>query len=144
MIRASIVHEPIVIDELMQLVASPECGASAAFVGTVRSTNDGREVSGIEYSAYAEMAELEMMEILAEAGASFGLHSAIAFHRVGKLVVGDTSIAVAVSHGHRGPAMDALRYIVDQTKARAPVWKLQEYADGSQEWVGAVKEPPAP
>lgn len=136
--RASIVRQAIDIEKLTSEVASHSYGATAIFTGTVRSLNDGREVTGIEYSAYDEMAEREMSVILDEAAARFGIGSAVVEHRVGVLAVGDASIAVVVAHPHRGPALEALRYIVDETKRRAPVWKLEHYADGSREWVGAA------
>jgi molybdopterin synthase catalytic subunit len=122
-------------------VASPSNGAIAVFLGTVRSRNDGREVTGIEYSAYTEMAEKEMLRILDEAAQKFDLGDMVIEHRVGELRIGDASIAVAVAHPHRHAALDALRYIVDQTKARAPIWKLEHYADGTREWVNAGAPP---
>ncbi|MEO8194719.1 MAG: molybdenum cofactor biosynthesis protein MoaE [Gemmatimonadales bacterium] len=137
MMRATMVRHPILSDSLIAEVASESCGATALFLGTVRSSNEGREVGGIEYSAYDEMAEREMGLILEEAGTKFGVEAAVIEHRVGELVPGDVSIGVVVAHHHRAPAMDALRYIVDETKARAPIWKLEHYADGSREWVGA-------
>lgn len=137
MMRAAIVSHPIDLEALTREVASGDCGATAAFLGTVRVVNEGRSVTGIEYSAYVEMAEREMGTILSEAENRFGVERAIIEHRTGELSVGDASIAVVVAHPHRGPAMDALRYIVDETKARATIWKLEHYTDGTREWVGA-------
>ena len=137
MMRASIVSEPINVASLTREAASDSCGATAVFLGTVRSTNEGREVNGIEYSAYEEMAEKEMRAILGEASAKFVIRGGVIEHRIGVLKVGEISIAVVVAHPHRHYAMDALRYIVDQTKARATIWKLEHYTDGSREWVGA-------
>lgn len=137
MIRAAVVADPIDADKLTREVASPSCGATAIFLGTVREHNRGRDVSGIEYSAYEEMAAKEMTAILSEATAQFGLENAVAIHRIGKLAIGDASIAVAVSHAHRGNAIDGMHYIVDQTKIRAPIWKLELYVDGTREWVNA-------
>jgi molybdopterin synthase catalytic subunit len=135
--RASIVSEPIDVAALTREATSDSCGATAVFLGTVRSTNEGRDVNGIEYSAYEEMAEKEMRAILGEASAKFVIRGGVIEHRVGVLDVGDISIAVVVAHPHRHYAMDALRYIVDQTKARATIWKLEHYTDGSREWVNA-------
>jgi molybdopterin synthase catalytic subunit len=137
MMRASIVSEEIDIQALTREAASDSCGATAVFLGTVRCTNDGRQVTGIEYSAYEEMAESEMRAILGEASAKYAIRSGIIEHRIGELRVGETSIAVVVAHPHRHHAMDALRYIVDQTKTRATIWKLEHYTDGSRAWVGA-------
>lgn len=140
--RASIVRRVIDIAELAKEAASESCGATAVFVGTVRSTNDGKDVTGIDYTAYEQMAEKEMLGILREAADRFEIVGGIIEHRIGTLEIGDASIAVVVSHPHRGNAMDALRYVVDETKSRATIWKLEHYTDGSREWVGAGTPPP--
>ena len=137
MIRAAIVREPIDVNRLTREVTMDSCGAIAAFLGTVRSSNDGRAVTGIEYSSYDEMAQREMTAILGEAAERFGIEAGVIEHRIGELGVGDASIAVVLAHAHRGPAMDALRYVIDETKRRAPVWKLEHYTDGTREWVNA-------
>lgn len=142
MMRASIVRRAIDIAELAKEAASESCGATAVFVGTVRSTNDGKEVTGIDYTAYEQMAEKEMLGILREAADRYEIVGGIIEHRIGSLEIGDASIAVVVSHPHRGNAMDALRYVVDETKSRATIWKLEHYTDGSREWVGAGTPPP--
>ena len=135
--RASLVRQSIDATALASSIAAKSNGATAIFLGTVRSRNDGRAVTGIEYSAYDEMATLEMQSILEEARERFAIADAAIEHRLGELRVGDASIGVAVVHPHRAPALDALRYIVDETKKRAPIWKLEHYTDGSREWVGA-------
>lgn len=140
--RASIVRRAIDIAELTKEAASESCGATAVFVGTVRSTNEGKEVTGIDYTAYEQMAEKEMLGILREAADRYEIVGGIIEHRIGTLEIGDASIAVVVSHPHRGNAMDALRYVVDETKSRATIWKLEHYTDGSREWVGAGTPPP--
>ncbi len=137
MIRVSLVHAPIDVAALAATVAKESNGATAIFIGTVRSSNDGRPVTGIEYSAYDEMAEREMVSILEEAGMKFGIADANIEHRLGTLRIGDASVGVAVAHPHRGAAMDALRYIIDETKRRAPIWKLEHYTDGTRQWVNA-------
>jgi molybdopterin synthase catalytic subunit len=142
MMRASVVRQKIALGDLIGEAASPACGATAVFVGTVRDENEGRSVDGIEYSAYDEMAEREMSRILEEAKERYSIASAVMEHRVGELAVGDASIAVVVAHPHRGAALDALRYIIDETKARATIWKREHYSDGTREWVGARTDPP--
>lgn len=141
MTRASIVERAIDVQALTREAASETCGATAVFLGTVRSSNDGKAVTGIDYTAYTEMAEREMLDILREAEGRFGIVNGIIEHRIGTLAVGDASIAVVLSHPHRGNAMDALRYVVDETKSRATIWKLEHYVDGSREWVGAGSAP---
>ena len=137
MIRASVVTSPILLDRLVAEVADATNGATAAFIGTVRSTNEGREVSGIEYSAYRSMAEREMTAILSEATRSYDISGAVVEHRIGVLAVGDVSIAVVAAAPHRRAAIDAMSAIVEETKKRAPIWKLEHYVDGTREWVGA-------
>ena len=141
MTRASIVERAIDVQALTREAASETCGATAVFLGTVRSSSDGKAVTGIDYTAYTEMAEREMLDILREAEGRFGIVNGIIEHRIGTLAVGDASIAVVLSHPHRGNAMDALRYVVDETKSRATIWKLEHYVDGSREWVGAGSAP---
>lgn len=138
MIHAAVVDDPIDPQSLTARVADHGNGATALFLGTVRSTNEGRAVTGIEYSAYREMAEAEMEKILIEAKARFGVDHAAIEHRVGTLELGDVSIGVAVASPHRRAAMDALHHIVEETKKRAPVWKLEHYSDGDRAWVGSA------
>jgi molybdopterin synthase catalytic subunit len=137
MIRASVVHERIDVEALTREAASSSCGATAVFLGTVRSASEGRSVEGIEYTAYETMAASEMTRILEEAVSRFSIESAIVEHRIGELAVGDASIGIVVAHPHRGPALDALRYIIDETKSRATIWKREHYTDGTREWVNA-------
>jgi molybdopterin synthase catalytic subunit len=137
MMRAGIVHDEIRTAALISEVAATGNGATSVFLGTVRDVNDGREVRGIEYSAYDDMAVAEIGRVLEEAGARFGVGDAVVEHRVGMLAVGEVSIAVVVASPHRAAALEATRYIVDETKKRAPIWKLEHYADGTREWVGA-------
>lgn len=116
-------------------VSGPECGAVSVFIGTVRNENDGRGVSGIEYSAYRKMAERELDRISTEAYQQFdGVRVAVQ-HRLGFLAVGDASIVIAVAHPHRSSSLDALRFIIEAVKRRVPIWKREHYLDGTREWV---------
>lgn len=133
--RASIVTHALDIGALLREVADARRGATALFVGTVRSENEGREVIGMEYSAYESMAEREMSAVLSEAEAMNEGVFLVAEHRIGRLEVGEASIAIAAAHAHRGRALDALRYAIDEIKKRAPIWKREIYADGSESWV---------
>ena len=137
MMRAAIVESAIEPAALIAEITADTNGAISMFLGTVRSSNNDRDVGGIEYSAYSQMAESEMSAILREASSRFGVEHAVIEHRIGTLRVGEVSIAVVVAAPHRAPALDATRYIVDETKMRAPIWKLELYADGAREWVGA-------
>jgi molybdopterin synthase catalytic subunit len=137
--HAAIVERALDLNELVQLVAAPVAGATSVFLGTVRNENEGRPVVGIDYQAYSPMAARELLAILEEAARRFGTHGIAAEHRVGFLTVGDISIAIAVSHSRRGPAMEAARFVIEQVKHRLPVWKREHYADGSREWVDPTR-----
>jgi molybdopterin synthase catalytic subunit len=139
--RAALVKRVIDTAALLREVSSPARGATALFLGTVRSTNEGQDVTAIEYSAYDAMAEREMSLVLAEAERKNKGVLLVAEHRLGLLQVGEVSIAIAAAHAHRGPALDALRYAIDEIKTRAPIWKREMYADGSQSWVDPTKAP---
>jgi molybdopterin synthase catalytic subunit len=134
-VRAGLTTHPLDVVRLVQEVASPERGATACFIGTVRDANQGRPVRGIDYRAYEEMVEVEMKRILVEALELHDGIDAVAEHRIGSLAVGDASIVVVVAHAHRGAALNALRYVVEEIKSRAPIWKLELYEDGTREWV---------
>lgn len=114
---------------------SPDDGAALLFWGVVRNRNDGRAVSSLEYSAYAEMAEREMLRIADEARARFGTGAIHVAHRTGLLGIGEASVAIAVASPHRGEAYEASRYVIEQLKRRVPVWKREGYVDGKTEWV---------
>jgi molybdopterin synthase catalytic subunit len=134
-LRASVVTRPLDTSALLREVSDAHHGATALFVGTVRSVNEGREVRAIEYTAYEAMAEREMSTVLTEAEQRHAGVVLVAEHRIGVLEVGEASIAIAAAHEHRGKALDALRYAIDEIKSRAPIWKREMYADGSESWV---------
>lgn len=133
--RTGLVGAPIDIAALAAEVASPANGALSLFVGTVRDTNDGRPVDGIEYNAYAPMAEREMAEIAREAAERYGTAHIVIQHRTGYLALGEASVAIAVAHPRRANAMDATRWIIEALKQRVPIWKLEHYTDGTRQWV---------
>lgn len=133
--RAALVRRILSVDVLLREVASTEHGATAVFVGTVRSMNEGRQVRAIEYTAYEPMAEREMAAILDEAGSRNGDSVLVAEHRLGLLEVGEASIVIVAAHGHRSFALDALRYAIDEVKRRVPIWKRELFTDGSESWV---------
>lgn len=142
--RTAIVEHPIDAPQLLGEVARVANGATVLFLGTVREVNDGRAVSGMEYSAYRSMAERELADIAREAAERFDTRDIVVEHRVGTLELGEASVAIAVAHPHRSAAYEASRYIIEQLKRRVPIWKLEHYVDGTREWVavetGAGKE----
>jgi molybdopterin converting factor subunit 1 len=122
--HARVTDEPLSIDPLMQLVRDPRAGAVVTFLGVTR------EVSELQYEAYAAMAEAKIAEIVAAAVNRHGLCAAAAEHRLGTVPLSEPSVAVAASAPHRDAAFAGAREIIDQIKVQAPIWKKEE-----GEWV---------
>lgn len=130
----AITGEPLLERALSDAVAQEGAGGVVTFVGRVRSFARGHDVVALEYEAYPEMAEAVFERIVAEAKSSFAVSEVAIHHRIGRLTVGEPSVVIAVSAAHRGPAFDACRYVIDQLKARAPIWKKEFSPDGAV-WV---------
>jgi molybdopterin synthase catalytic subunit len=141
--RTALVDREIDLGAVIGEVQRTANGATVLFVGTVREVNDGRAVDGMEYTAYRGMAARELDAIVRETMERFETHDVVVEHRLGELALGDVSVAIAVAHAHRGAAYDASRYVIEQLKRRVPIWKLEHYADGTREWVGADGSRPA-
>lgn len=135
-IHVGIAAAPIDTTALRGLVDHPAAGATATFEGVVRNHSAGRPVERLVYEAYEPMAERQIREVVDEAGSRWPLRRVAVEHRVGELEVGEVAVAVAVSADHRAEAFEACRYIIDQLKARAPIWKKEFGPDGSH-WVEA-------
>lgn len=129
-----VTDEVLTTDEAVKAVERPEAGAVSVFLGNVRNTNKGRAVSHLVYDAYPSMAEKVMRELGAEAVERFGLVDAAILHRTGRLEIGETSLLIAVSHGHRRESFEGGLWLVDEIKRRVPVWKKEVWADG-EEWI---------
>ncbi len=128
---------PVPIDAaaLVAEVSDPAAGAVVLFLGTVRDHSPGRPgVTHLEYETYGEYVEQRIAAVIDEACAKWPLRKVVAVHRVGTLGVGEVSVAVAVSAGHRDEAFEGGRYVIDQLKATAPIWK-KEHWEGGAEWV---------
>ncbi len=131
----SLSEQPIVELDLKQSVQDDRAGAICVFEGRVRNHNEGKAVEKLSYEAYAELCVSEAARILAETRDNFDiLHLAVS-HRVGDLAINDVAVCVAVSSVHRDEAFKACRYLIDEIKARLPIWKRETYADGSVVWV---------
>ena len=128
---------------LMRAVGRPANGAVLLFLGVVRDMNDGRRVTGIEYSAYEPMAEAELASIAREAAERFGTPDIAIEHRLGDLDLEEASVGIAVAHPHRGAAYDASRWIIEELKRRVPIWKRERYVDGTRDWVDPLGRPAA-
>ncbi len=120
--------------------AAPTDGAVCVFVGVVRDHNDGRAVLHLEYEAYEEMALSEMERIASEVRGRWPIGHLRIVHRLGRLEIGEASVAVAVASPHRAQAFEACRYAIDTLKKTAPIWKKEFYADGAV-WLDARAAP---
>jgi MoaE-MoaD fusion protein len=128
-------EEPIDLDAVVADVADERAGAIATFLGTTRIESRGRTVIHLDYEAYAGMAEQVMAEIADELYARYDLCRVAITHRVGRVGIGETSVAIAVSAPHRHDALAACRDAIDTLKDRVPLWKKEGY-EGGEEWIG--------
>jgi molybdopterin synthase catalytic subunit len=133
-----VTETPLDVETTAAAVRSPAHGAVVIFEGIVREENLGRRVSFLEYEAFVPMAETEMERIAQEAEARWGPLSVAIAHRTGRLEIGELSLVVAVASPHRAEAFEGCRYIVDQVKERAPIWK-KEVWEGGGEWIGLAQ-----
>ena len=123
---------------LQRALGDTRAGACVTFEGWVRNRNEGQPVHSLEYEGYAPLAEKEGERILAEAREKFSLVGAAGAHRVGHLQLGELAVWVGVTAAHRGAAFDACRYIIDEAKARLPIWKKEHYASGATAWINCA------
>jgi MoaE-MoaD fusion protein len=128
-------EDPIDLDAVVAEVADARAGAIATFIGTTRLESRGRAVLHLDYDAYGGMAEAVMADIAAELKGRYEVCGIAMAHRVGRVGIGETSVAVAVSAPHRSAALAACRDAIDALKERAPVWKKEVY-EGGEEWIG--------
>jgi molybdopterin synthase catalytic subunit len=131
-------EQPLDLAVLRAELTDPRAGAFVAFEGWVRNLNEGRPVLSLEYEAYAELAEREGGRILAEARTKFALLDAVCVHRTGHLQLGDLAVWTGVTAPHRAAAFDACRYVIDEVKARVPIWKKEHYTDGATQWINCA------
>jgi molybdopterin synthase catalytic subunit len=117
--------------ELLSLSA----GAYCSYEGWVRDENEGKTVTALHYSGYAQLAPSIADTIMEEAKEKFSLEDAAVVHRIGPLTIGDIAVWVGVTARHRGDTFLACRYIIDNVKHRLPIWKKEVYTDGSEAWI---------
>jgi molybdopterin synthase catalytic subunit len=129
----AVTDEALPVDEVVAWVSRPDCGAIVSFVGMVRDHSEGRPaVTALEYEVYPEHAVPKLREVAATSRERWPMIGRLALlHRVGRLAVGEASVAVAVSTPHRGEAFDAAEYCIDTLKHTVPVWKLETWAGGT-------------
>jgi len=129
---------PLDSKDLQCALVNNHAGACVTFEGWVRDHNDGRAVQALDYEAFESLAEREGERILSETRDRFPVVALAAVHRVGALKIGDLAVWVGVAAAHRGAAFDACRYVIDEAKARLPIWKKEHYASGASEWINCA------
>mgnify|MGYP000571979419 CR=1 FL=1 len=127
---------PVLPQDFLHHLEDPACGAVVQFEGRIRNHNDGLNVNGLHYEAHADFAEAEGNRILTEAQERFAIGRCHAVHRIGSLGIGEIAVWVGVSSPHRQEAFLACRWIMDEIKQRAAIWKKEEYSDVDPKWVG--------
>lgn len=128
-------RDAIEFQVLTEQVRRDECGAVVLFLGTVRDLTGERMTVALDYEAYPAMAQKKMAEIEADIRQRWPVGDIVLEHRLGHLNVGDISVAVAVSCPHRAQAFEACRHAIDRLKELVPIWKKENWADGSTDWV---------
>lgn len=140
MVHTAVVDEPITLADHEAMVidaADGKAGAVVGFVGAVRDHDGGRTVTALHYSGHPTATKV-LAEVVAEVSAVDGVRAVAVSHRVGDLVIGDIAFVVAVAADHRRAAFDTCSRLVDEVKARLPVWKHQFFDDGTDEWVNSA------
>ncbi len=132
-----ITSKPIAIDPIIDKTRADSDGAVVVFQGVTRNCSQGRQVIKLEYEAYSPMAENTMMEIIDEMQERWDIGSVGVVHRIGRVDVGETSMALVVTAPHRAPAFEASQYFIDRLKQIVPIWK-KEYFEGGEVWIGAT------
>ncbi len=133
-VRVSVGDDPLDTSALVKEVGRPDSGATVLFLGTVRDHSPGKVgVTHLDYEVYVEKVESKILEIIDEAAGQWPLLSVVIEHRSGKVELGEASVAVAVSTAHRADAFAAAKFLIDELKTRAPIWK-KEHWPGGAEW----------
>ena len=131
----ALTDKEIDITQILADVSSPSAGAIATFIGTTRNYTTDKEVTYLDYEAYDSMAISMMEEVCLEAKRDFDIEKISMVHRLGKVVVEETSVFIAVSAGHRKAAFEACQFAINRLKEIVPIWKKEFMADGSEKWI---------
>ena len=130
-----IVEEPIIVEDVIQKVASRNVGATVVFLGTVREMTQGKRTLSLEYQAYVPMAERKLFEIGEEMQLKWPDLKVAITHRMGRLTISETAVVIAVSSPHRKAAYEANEYAIERIKEIVPIWKKEFWEDGTK-WIG--------
>lgn len=133
-----IVETPLELDPLIRWARQDSDGAVATFLGTVRDFAEGREVVGMEYFCYNELAMRELQALEDEVKRRFPVGRVAILHRVGPMGLGEASVAIVVASPHRAEAFDACRFAIDTLKQTVPIWKKEFFKDETAGWVRGV------
>jgi molybdopterin synthase catalytic subunit len=131
----SLTDQPIDSAAVLAQVGTRDAGAVVLFLGTTREFTRGRRTASLDYECYPEMAQKKLAELEAEARRRWPLVGCSIVHRLGHLELGEASIAIAVSSPHRAAAFAAGQWLIDTIKEVVPIWKQENWADGTSEWV---------
>jgi molybdopterin synthase catalytic subunit len=135
--------EPLSADSVTDAVTAPEAGGVVVFLGVVRDNTAGRRVVALEYEAHVPMAEAQMKEIGEAVHRRWpNVKQVVILHRIGRLTIGEASVAIAVSAAHRRQAFEACEFAIDRLKETVPIWKREIFEDGAV-WVGLQGESPS-
>ncbi len=126
---------PLDVDEVVAALDDEGSGGLTLFIGRVRDHDHGLGVRGLEYSAHPSALDA-LRRVCLDVAEQYDVRAVAAVHRVGRLAIGDIAVIVATTSAHRGTSFDASRALIDTLKAEVPIWKHQQFADGSEEWVG--------
>lgn len=126
---------PLDVAEVVAALDDDAAGGLTLFVGRVRDHDHGLEVRGLEYSAHPTALDA-LRRVCVSVAEEHAVGGVAAVHRVGRLEIGDVAVIVATTASHRGDAFEASRALIDTLKAEVPIWKHQQFADGTEEWVG--------
>ena len=129
--KVEIVDTPIAADAIVAAMKAGGDGAVCVFDGIVRDNTRGRPTLYLDYEAYREMALEQMQRLAGDAVAKFGVRDVALVHRLGRLMVGETSVLIVVASAHRAAAFDACRWLIDTLKKTIPIWKKETFADGA-------------
>lgn len=136
-----VTDQPLALKELVDFVTDPEAGAVATFIGTTRNNNEGRRVIALDYEAYPEMAEKELVRLGEEAKKRWDICRMAIVHRIGPVAITEPSVMIAVSAAHRDAAFAACRFAIEEIKRTVPIWKKEVY-EGGEVWIGTQSGQP--
>jgi molybdopterin synthase catalytic subunit len=139
--RAAVVRSRIDVERIAESVRRPEDGAVVVFEGVVRNNTRGRRTLYLDYEAYEPMALKQLEALAGQALGEFAIREVALVHRIGRLEIGETSVAIAVASAHRAAAFDACRWLIDTLKRTVPIWKKEYFADGAV-WADGEPFPP--